>query len=77
MSGTKPSLSSIDTKIDFLAGEIRELKVSFAKEIEDIKNEEKENTKFRLQATSIIGFIAFVSTAIGGAIMWIAQKLWK
>jgi len=32
---------------------------------------------FRVQAKTIIGFVAFVSAGLGGAIMWLVNFLWR
>ena len=43
----------------------------------EVRNEVKENTMFRVQAKTIIGFVAFVSAGLGGAIMWLINFLWR
>jgi len=43
----------------------------------EVRNEVKENTMFRVQAKTILGGVAFISSLLGGAIMWLVNLLWR
>ena len=45
------------------------------KSMDEIKNDVKENTEFRIKANGIIGAVAFVASVFGGFIMWIITKI--
>lgn len=54
---------------------LQELK-DFKEDWKEMKTEIKENSLFRNQSKTIIGLVAFIATAFGGLVMWIADKLW-
>lgn len=43
----------------------------------EIKNDVKENTKFRLQAKGFIGAVVTISGLVGGFVFWLLNKIWK
>lgn len=45
--------------------------------VDELKENVRENTKFRHQAKGIIGFISFASMTLGGLFLWIINKIWK
>jgi len=44
-------------------------------EVRDMKTDIKANTEFRLKSKGVIGAIAFISTMVGGVILWVVTKL--
>lgn len=61
---TKPSLDLILEQLNHIRSDLQ-----------DIKADHKLNTEFRLKATGIMGFVAFVATIFGGLLVWIFDKL--
>ena len=57
-------IGTIIQKIDDLSADFKE-----------VKAEIRENSSFRLQSKSVIGFAAFIFAAFGGFIMWTINKL--
>lgn len=43
-------------------------------DIKEMKPAVKANTEFRLKAKGIIGVVGVIATAVGGLLMWLADK---
>ena len=69
-------MNRTDTKIDRIFEKLEKIENNTAI-LPDIKADVKENTEFRIKSTGIIGFVAFVCTALGSLIMWIATRFSK
>lgn len=62
----KVTLDRLDQKMD----DMKEMLTGMNDEVSD-------NTKFRHQATGIIGAVSFVCTAAGAGILWIINKIYN
>ena len=64
----KEDLTDVKTKIDSISSSVAVFS--------DMKADIKMNTEFRNKATGVIGFAAFIFTAIGAFVMWACNKLY-
>lgn len=62
----KPSLDLILEQLNHIRADLLE-----------IKADHKLNTEFRIQSKGIIGFVAFISTVFGAALVWLISKINK
>lgn len=46
------------------------------KTMDEIKEEVKQNSEFRIRAKGVIGVVAFIASLFGGLIVWAINKVW-
>ena len=59
--------SRLDSKLDSIEAKLAVLV--------DLKDDIKKNSEFRIQSKSVVGFLAFIFTIIGGLIFWLFSKI--
>ena len=76
ISNVDKNVAVIVTKMETRDEQRKKDQRMYKEGIKKMQDEIGANTKFRTEAKSIIGFVIMIATLLGGAALWLANKLW-